>query len=85
MANEEGKNRNYISGAIGESKDQWFYNVVNHFRIEYAKQRLLQPEPITIDSLACEAGFSSRYTLIRVFQDETSMTPTQWKEKNKKK
>ena len=85
VAKELGKNRNYISGAIGKSKYQSFYSLVNHFRIEYAKQRLIQPEPITLDSLACEAGFSSRYTLIRVFKDETSMTPTQWKEKNKKK
>ena len=83
VAKELGKSRNHISGAIGKSKYQSFYSLVNHFRIEHAKQRLLQPEPITLDSLAGEAGFSSRYTLIRVFKDETGMTPTQWKEKNK--
>lgn len=76
-----GYNRSYISETIGLSSYGSFYKMVNYFRLEYAKCRLVNDPDIKIEQLAFDAGFSSRYMLTRAFKEFYGMTPTEWKKK----
>lgn len=77
-----GNNRSYISEAISLSPYGSFYKMVNHFRLEYAKQQLLDYPDIKVEQLAFDSGFSSRYMLTRTFKECYGTTPTEWR-KNK--
>ncbi len=79
-----GKNRSYISETIKHSEYNSFYKMVNHFRIEYAKQQLIEKPFITIESLAFDAGFSSRFTFARLFKENTGISPSEWRAKYQK-
>lgn len=60
-----------------------FYDLINGYRIETVKEKLIQPDAIkyTIMSAAYESGFNSRSTFYRIFKEYTGMQPREFIEK----
>lgn len=74
-------NRNYISKCISNTKpDYTFAQFVNEYRLEYAKQLILNNPDKKINEIFLEAGFSNEQTFYRTFKVSTGMTPKEWKE-----
>lgn len=74
-------NRHRLSQALNEALKQSFYDYVNHYRVEEAKQLLIEPakEAHKIASIAYDAGFNSLSTFNDVFKKITGQTPTQFR------
>ena len=74
-------NRNYISKCISnERPDYTFAQFVNEYRLEYAKQLILNNPEKKINEIFLESGFSNEQTFYRTFKVSTGMTPKEWKE-----
>ena len=75
---------NDISQVINDSLNTTFYEYINRFRLEKAKQDLLNPQMFhfTIVAIAEDAGFSSKDSFYRTFKRECGLTPTQFRKQN---
>lgn len=75
-----------VSQAINEGMKKNFYDLVNSYRVEEAKRLLLDSRnrSYTILSVGFEAGFNSKTTFNTVFKKFTGLTPTEYREKQKK-
>ncbi|MBR4728783.1 MAG: helix-turn-helix domain-containing protein, partial [Prevotella sp.] len=74
-------NRNYISKCISNVRPNYtFAQFVNEYRLEYAKQLILNNPNKKINEIFLEAGFSNEQTFYRIFKISTGMTPKEWKE-----
>jgi AraC-like DNA-binding protein len=76
-------NRHHLSQALNESMNQSFYDYINFYRVEEAKQLLIDPlrEEHKISSIAYDAGFNSLSTFNDVFKKLTGVTPSQYKKR----
>jgi len=74
-----------VSQAINEGLNKNFYELINNYRVEEAKQLLVHPKNsnFTILSIGFEAGFNSKTTFNTVFKKFTGLTPTEYREKQK--
>lgn len=75
----------YVSQAINENIQKSFTDYINIFRVEEAKQKLLEPTPDTIFAIAIDVGFNSKSAFYYAFKKLTNMTPTEFRRKNVKK
>lgn len=72
-------NRHYISDCISLQEGCTFVQLINRYRIEYAK-RLLKKDPnIKITEVYIKSGFANETSFFRVFKTVTGSTPNQWK------
>lgn len=55
-----------------------FFDYVNRFRVEEAKELLLQGEKV--DYIVYRVGFNSDTTFRRAFKRATGLTPSEWRE-----
>ena len=55
-----------------------FSQFVNGYRIEYAKQLMLQNPGIKMTQVAIESGFSNDTNFFRTFKNIVGMTPSEW-------
>jgi len=80
---ETGIGVHHISETINKEFNRNFFDYINSFRVEKAKQLLLSPEKdcYTIESIAQEVGFNSRSTFYTAFKKESGITPTEYKNK----
>jgi AraC-like DNA-binding protein len=67
---------NQLSQIINQRARKSFYDFVNEYRIDHAKQMLLRGGKTTVLDIAMSVGFSSKATFNRVFKQYTGMTPT---------
>ena len=81
LARELSMSPNHLSQVINEQLNKNFFELVNAYRIEEAKKRLLDPdaEPLTILAIAYEVGFNSKSAFNTAFKKYTGMTPTQFR------
>jgi len=58
-----------------------FFNYVNHQRVNFVKQMLVDPDfdKFSLMGIAEEAGFNSKSSFNRIFKKKTGMTPSQYK------
>lgn len=70
-----------VSQAINEGMKKSFYDLINGYRVEKAKQLLLDPKNsnYTILSVGFEAGFNSKTTFNTVFKKFTGFSPTEFR------
>ncbi len=70
-----------VSLAINEGMNKNFYDLVNGYRVEEAKRKLLDPKNSNIKVLAVgmDAGFNSKTTFNTVIQKFTGLTPTDFR------
>lgn len=81
LASKAGLSSHQVSQVINEHVGQNFYGFVNEYRIEKAKQLLLDPQTsnMAVVDLAMEVGFKSKSSFYDAFKKSTHMTPTQFK------
>ena len=74
-----------VSQAINEGMKKSFYDLVNGYRVEKAKNLLMdvKNKNYTILSVGFEAGFNSKTTFNTVFKKFTGLTPTEYRDKER--
>lgn len=74
-------NRHHLSQVMNESLQQSFYDYINQYRVDEARQLLSDPlkEGFKISSIAYDAGFNSLSTFNDVFKKVTGITPSTYK------
>ncbi len=72
--------RHNTSQVINEHFEMNFFELVNKFRIEEAKQLIAENRfgNLTMLEIAFEVGFNNKVTFNKAFKKETSLTPTQY-------
>lgn len=72
---------NYVSQVINQNFSMNFFDFVNAYRIEYAKQHLGEATKSqkTILDIAFESGFNSKSAFYAAFKKHTGLTPSQYK------
>jgi AraC-like DNA-binding protein len=73
----------HLSQIINDRLRQNFYDLINNYRVEEAKKRLLDPayQHLTILAIAYEVGFSSKSVFNAAFKRYANMTPSQFKKR----
>ncbi|MEW8693094.1 MAG: helix-turn-helix domain-containing protein [Candidatus Thiodiazotropha endolucinida] len=71
----------YLSQVINERLNQNFFDFINRYRVEEAKQQLIHPEQAgkNILAIALDSGFNSKSAFYTAFKKHAGMTPTQFK------
>ena len=71
----------HLSQLLSEEFGQRFFDLVNHYRVEEFKRRLVSAtsEHLSFLGLAMEVGFNSKSSFNTAFKKETGMTPSQFK------
>lgn len=74
-------NSKYISQVINEYHEQNFYNYINAYRIEEAKNIIRMPgsEKYSLQGIANMVGFASKSTFNKAFKKFTGMTPSEYR------
>jgi AraC-like DNA-binding protein len=87
LANKIGIPPRYLSQIINQKKHQNFHDFVNQYRVNKAKQLLLDPnfQKYTILAAAFEAGFNSKSTFNLIFKKFEKVTPSQFLKQYKNK
>ncbi|MCG7861999.1 MAG: helix-turn-helix domain-containing protein [Candidatus Thiodiazotropha endolucinida] len=71
---------NYLSQVINEQAGQHFFDFVNRYRVEEAKQALAgATERGNILAIALDAGFNSKSAFYTAFKRHTGQTPSQYR------
>lgn len=78
LARELGTNRTYISNYLNQQLHTTFYEYVNGWRIERAKE-LLSASSLPLEQIAEQAGFNSLSTFRRYFIKTVGMTPNEYR------
>ncbi|MDR1161880.1 MAG: helix-turn-helix transcriptional regulator [Tannerellaceae bacterium] len=73
----------YLTQVLSITFHQNFYDFINTYRIEEARQRLVDPQfrNLTILAIAYDCGFNSKSTFNRIFKQKTGSTPTEYRNK----
>ncbi len=58
-----------------------FADLINAYRIDYAKRLLRNQTDKKVSAIYLEAGFANESTFFRTFKELTGMTPAEWKDK----
>lgn len=82
LSEELRESSHYLSQVINQDLHTSFYEWVNHYRIEAAKQMLLKHPDHTILAIAEEVGFNSKSTFNTAFRQHTQMTPSEYRRQN---
>lgn len=82
LAQTLGISPNTISRIINEQLGQSFNDLINTYRLQEVKQKLVDPkhDNKTILALAFESGFQSKASFNRVFKKIEGKTPSEYKE-----
>ncbi len=71
----------HVSQIINERMGLSFYDMVNGYRVEEAKRRLVDPKAghLKILAVGLEVGFRSKAAFNRVFKLKTGLTPSDFR------
>ena len=75
-------NRTYISNYLNQQLDTSFYEYVNGWRVDKAKQLLANTE-LTLEEITMQSGFNSLSSFRRYFVSATGLTPSAYRRRNK--
>lgn len=71
----------YLSQIINQIEKQNFFEFINGYRVQFAKELLLNSDD-TVLKIAMDSGFNSKTTFYKVFKKDTSMSPSQYRQQN---
>lgn len=73
-----------LSIIINHHLNKHFFDFVNRYRIEKAKQLLISPDrsEYTVLEILYEVGFNSKSSFNTAFKKQTNLTPTQYRKSN---
>lgn len=75
-------NRTYIARVCRLRYRMTFTELMNHHRVEFAKQLMTANPRQRMDEISLESGFSSASFFARVFKAHEGVSPTQWRQAN---
>ena len=80
MAKATGLSSKNLSRAINTVLEKSFFDLVNGLRVEKSKALLLAKKErgYTLDTIAEECGFNSRFTFNAAFKRATGLTTSEW-------
>jgi AraC-like DNA-binding protein len=75
-----------LSQIINEKMQKNFFDLINGYRVEEAKKRLVDPAEgaRNVLAIAFDVGFNTKAAFNRVFKKYTGMTPSQYRKEFKK-
>jgi AraC-like DNA-binding protein len=81
MAEDLNISRQKLSLAINSNQQKNFYKLINEYRVEEVKEKLLDSDykHFSILGIGLECGFNSKSSFNRIFKLETGLTPTEFK------
>jgi len=82
LAKEINAPSQYLSQAINQYRQINFYELIASYRIEYAKEILLNQPEKNILTVAMDAGFNAKSTFNKTFKKITGLTPSEYKKSN---
>lgn len=87
LANKIGCGKTLLSQTINRLYGTTYFEFINNYRVEEAKQLLLNPKyfHLKIDSIGELAGFSSRTSFFSVFKKHTHLSPTSYRQQQLEK
>ncbi len=85
LAQSVNRSLHNVSQVINERTGKSFSDFINRYRVEYAKELLIDNKKMnfTILAIAYEVGFNSKTSFYNSFKKETGLTPTQFKKNSK--
>ena len=78
VAKRLGVHRNDVSMVVNSSKGISFSQLMNGYRVEFAKQQMLSNPEMKMANIAIGSGFSNDTSFFRTFKAITGMTPSEW-------
>ncbi|QGY48182.1 helix-turn-helix domain-containing protein [Maribellus comscasis] len=81
MVDDLNISRQNLSQVINLGQKKNFYKLINEYRIEEVKKMIVNAKysHYSILGIAFECGFNSKTSFHRIFKEETSQTPTEYK------
>lgn len=79
LAKKFGYNEKYLSHSLYELTGIHFSKLLAMYRIEYAKELLVNKKSAAVSEIALASGFSAINSFNRVFKEFTGMTPTEYR------
>jgi AraC-like DNA-binding protein len=79
VSSELNTNRSYISNIVNLDFGTTFSDLINSYRVVYAKKLLRENNLHVLDYIAEESGFASVNSLLRAFKKATGQTPGQYR------
>lgn len=82
LANHTGVASKLISAVLNQHIGKGFNEYVNGYRVDEVKKKLLQPglSHLTITGIGMESGFNSQASFLRIFKQQTGMSPSEFRE-----
>ena len=83
LAEQLGISTNYLSQIINQQTGSNFFDYINSYRVEAAKQILADPAKarLSVLAIAMDAGFNSKSAFYSAFNQHAHMTPSQFRQK----
>jgi AraC-like DNA-binding protein len=77
--------KHFLSQIINDSLGHTFYSLINYYRVNEVKRRIIgdEQERFTLLAIAYDSGFNSKSGFNQNFKLETGMTPMEFKNKTK--
>lgn len=72
-------NRTYVTDCIKAARGMSFSQYVNAYRVNYAKEQLIEQPDKKISAIATDAGFSTEVSFFRAFKALTGTTPSEYR------
>jgi AraC-like DNA-binding protein len=85
IATETGIPTRAISQIINEKLRKNFFDFVNGYRVERAKELLVSNENLRVSEIMYDCGFDSKSTFNQVFKKFASQTPSEYRKTSKSK
>ena len=77
-------NRTYVSKLVNLCYGIPFRDYLNKLRLDYSKQLMTDEPDASLDYIASKSGFQSSTQFIRKFRETEGITPTVWKQMQRK-
>ncbi len=76
--------QHHLTQTINELLEKNFYTLINEYRVEEVKGRLLNPKykHLTVLAIAHDAGFNSKSSFNMTFKKYVGLTPSQYRKKH---
>ena len=76
--------QHHLTQTINELLEKNFYTLINEYRVEEVKKRLLDPKynHLTVLAIAHDAGFNSKSSFNMTFKKYVGLTPSQYRKKH---
>ena len=74
-----GTNRTYLADAVKQCTGLTIGGFINHLRLRWAAEALSSSNDISVQAVGEDAGFASRSTFSRLFQEHYGMSPSAYR------